>query len=309
MLVHFIVYTIKTMINKKEKPVEDWQLWSIKKDFFFDMEEEKDANWPTLSRKAECLFSTDSLSGYWLDLVFDLVKEAWFDGIDLAIWKNFDSRKVDYVKKLSETYQLPIKVIQTSDNLNDKEINRAIDLCYELGADTIAINAPKFFNFKAFSFITDNILRRRKENKSIHFAIINPEDSSLFALPIPKYRFSNMVEIVKKYLCYIGLDIANLDSDAFENDFLRKIKDFLPYLAVVYFSDKSKIWEGHVLPGDGVLKLPTFLKRLKEYWFNRYISTKIKISKSDLSDSDKVKIILKKSRKYFQENYEEAQLD
>jgi hypothetical protein len=76
-------------------------------------------------------------------------------------------------------------------------------LCYELGVDTIAINAPKFFNFKAFSFISDNILRRRKENKSIHFSIINPEDSSLFALPIPKYRFSNMVEIVKRYLCYI----------------------------------------------------------------------------------------------------------
>ncbi|MEI6672599.1 MAG: hypothetical protein WCL02_04595 [bacterium] len=114
-------------------------------------------------------------------------------------------------------------------------------MCYELGADTIAINAPKFFNFKTFSFISDNILRRRKEHKAIHFSIINPEDSSVFALPIPKYRFSNMVEIVKKYLCYIGLDIANLDSDSFESDFLRKMRDFLPYLAVVYFSDKSRV--------------------------------------------------------------------
>jgi hypothetical protein len=116
-------------------------------------------------------------------------------------------------------------------------------LCYELGADTIAINAPKFFNFKAFGFISDNILKRRKEHKAIHFCIINPEDSSLFALPIPNYRFSNMVEIVKKYLCYIGLDISNLDSDSFESDFLRKMKDFLPYLAVIYFSDKSRIGE------------------------------------------------------------------
>jgi sugar phosphate isomerase/epimerase len=214
------------------------------------MEDGKSTSDPREPKKSECLFSTDSLSGYGLDLVFELVKEAGFDGIDLAIWKNFDSRKIDYVKKLSDNYKLPIKVIQTSDNLNDKEINRAIDLCYELGADTIAINAPKFFNFKTFSFITDNVLRRRKEHKGIHFSIINPEDSSLFALPIPKYRFSNMVEIVKKYLCYIGLDIANLDSDAFENDFLRKIKDFLPYLAVIYFSDKSKIGEGHILPGD-----------------------------------------------------------
>ena len=297
------------MINKKEKSMEDWQLWSIKKDFFFDMEDGKSTDTPKDPKKPECLFSTDSLSGYWLDLVFELVKEAWFEGIDLAIWKNFDSRKIDYVKKLSENYGLPVKVIQTSDNLNDKEINRAIDLCYELGADTITINAPKFFNFKAFSFITDNILKRRKEHKGIHFSIINPEDSSLFALPIPKYRFSNMVEIVKRYLCYIGLDIANLDSDSFESDFLRKIKDFLPYLSVIYFSDKSRVWEWHILPGDWVLKLSIFLKKLKEYWYNRYLSTRIKISKSDLADSDKVKIILKKSRKYLQENYDEAELD
>jgi hypothetical protein len=57
------------------------------------------------------------------------------------------------------------------------------------------------------------------------------------------------------------------------------------------------------------LKLPTFLKKLKEYGYNRYISTKIKISKSDLADSDKVKLILKKSRKYLQENYEEVELN
>ena len=297
------------MINKKEKPIEDWQLWSIKKDFFFGMEDGKSTDDPREPRKPLCLFSTDSLSGYGLDLLFDLVKEAGFDWLDLAIWKNFDARKIDYVKKLSEKYELPVKVIQTSDNLNDKEINRAIDLCYDLGADTIAINAPKFFNFKAFNFIADNILRRRKEHKSIHFSIINPEDSNLFALPIPTYRFSNLVEIVKKYLCYIWLDIASLDSDWFENDFMRKMKNFLPYIAVIYFSDKSRVWEWHILPGEGVLKLTSFLKKLKEYGFNRYISTKIKIAKSDLADSDKVKIILKKSRKYLQENYEEVKLD
>lgn len=297
------------MVNKKERPTEDWQLWAIKKDFFFDMEGEKPTKDSLDPKKSTCLFSTDSLSGYGLDLVFELVKEAWFDGIDLAIWKNFDSRKIDYVKKLSANYQLPVKVIQTSDNLNDKEINRAIDLCYELGADTITINAPKFFNFKAFAFITDNILKRRKEHKSIHFAIINPEDSSLFALPIPKYRFSNMVEIVKKYLCYIWLDISNLDSDSFESDFLRKMKDFLPYLAIIYISDKSRVGEWHILPGDWVLKLPTFLKKLKEYWYTRYLSTKITISKSDLADSDKVKLILKKSRTYLQEYYDELKLN
>lgn len=176
-----------------------------------------------------------------MDLIFSLVKEAGFDGIDLAIWKNFDSRNVEYVKKLSLSYDLPVRTIQTSNNLNDKEIRRAIDLCYELGADTIAINAPTFFNFKAFNFIADNILHWRKEYKNINFSIINPEDSSVFALPIPKYRFSNMVEIIKKYLCYVGLDISNLDAEVFENEFMRKMKDFLPYISTIYLSDKTRL--------------------------------------------------------------------
>jgi sugar phosphate isomerase/epimerase len=296
------------MANKKEK-VEDGQLSSIKKDFFFDMEDKSSPDPRKEKKISELLFSTDALSGYGLDLVFDLVKEAWFDGLDLAIRKNFDARKIDYVKKLSDKYELPVRVIQTSDNLNDKEINRALDLCYELGADTITINAPSFFNFKAFNFIADNILKRRQENKSIHFTIINPQDSSVFALPIPKYRFSNMVEIVKKYLCYIGLDISNLDSDMFETEFLRKMKDFLPYLSTIYVSDKMRTGEWHILPGEWVLKLEAFLKKVKEYGYNRYITTKIGIAKWDLADSDKVKVILKKARKYLQEHYEEVTLD
>lgn len=252
------------------------------------------------------LFSTDSLSGYWLDLVFQLVKEAWFDGLDLALRKNFDARNVDYVKDLSQKHNLPIKVVQVSSSVNQKEMDKALELCYGLGVDTIAINAPSMFNFKTFSFITDNLNRWRKENKSIHFTIINPEDSNIFALPIPKYRFSNIVEIIKKYLCYVWLDVSNMDSGAFENDFMRRIKDFLPYISVFYLSDKSRIGEDHMLPGDGVLKLSFLLSKLKDYWYNRYLSTKLKISKSDLSDVEKVKLILKKTRKYYVENYDEA---
>lgn len=230
------------MTNKNTK-LEDTNLLSIKKKFFLATEDTDTKDTPKINKKSEYLFSTDALSGYGLDLVFDLVKEAGFDGIDLAIWKNFDSRNVTYVKKLSDTYNLPVKIIQTSDNLNDKEINKAIDLCYELGADTIAINAPNFFNFKAFSFIADNILKRRTENKTINFTIINPEDENSFGFFIPKYRFSNMVEIIKRYLCYVGLDVSNINADSFENNFMRKMKDFLPYISTIYFSDKMRTGE------------------------------------------------------------------
>jgi hypothetical protein len=40
------------------------------------MEDEKSTKEPSIPKESECLFSTDSLSGYGLDLVFELVKEA-----------------------------------------------------------------------------------------------------------------------------------------------------------------------------------------------------------------------------------------
>jgi sugar phosphate isomerase/epimerase len=128
-------------------------------------------------------------------------------------------------------------------------------------------------------------------------------------LPIPKYRFTNIVEIIKKYWCYIWLDISNMNIDWFESIFMRKLNDFLPYVAVLYFSDKTKVGEWHVLPGDWIMKLPGLLKKLKQSWFYRYISIKVNVDRADLSDPDKVNLILKKTRTYLKENYEDIKID
>jgi sugar phosphate isomerase/epimerase len=104
-------------------------------------------------------------------------------------------------------------------------------------------------------------------------------DASFFAVPIPKFHFSNLVEIIKKYGCNLGLDVAGLDEDSFEDDFMRKIEDFVPYISTVYLSDKTKEGKTHVLPGDGTLKLPTLLKKLKKNKYARYFSLKIEVSK------------------------------
>jgi len=57
------------------------------------------------------------------------------------------------------------------------------------------------------------------------------------------------------------------------------------------------------------MKLPSLLKKLKQNGFYRYISIKIDIDKSDLSDPDKVNLILKKTRTYLRENYEDIKIE
>ena len=74
------------------------ELNSDKKDLFFAMDEEDEVAKEKSNDKPLFLISTDSFSSCGLDLVFELSKEAGFDGIDLAIRKNYDARNVDYVK-------------------------------------------------------------------------------------------------------------------------------------------------------------------------------------------------------------------
>ncbi len=262
----------------------------------------------TVVNKANFLLSSDTLWGYWLDLIFQMAKKFDFDWIDLALRKNFDAWSITYVKDLINKYEIPIKVIQVSDKVNSKEMNQALDLAREIWADVISINAPAILDIKTYKFINNNLPALRKHNRWIKFCIINPSKSSFFALPIPKYYFTNIVEIIKKYKSMLWLDVANIDEIVLETSLLRKITSFLPYISVVYLSDKTKTGKAHVWLWEWILKIPSLLKKFKQNEYFWYFSLKVEISKRDLSDLDKVEIILKKSRQYFRENYEDLNL-
>lgn len=245
------------------------------------------------------LLSTDTLPNYWLDLIFSIAKNNWFDGIDLAMRKWFDAWDEEYVQKLSLEYEMPVYIVQTSAKLNQKELDKALDICQATNCDTICINAPKITDFKAYDFISDNLKNYKESNPDIHFTVRNPKDSKLFVLPIPEYRFSNIIDIVKKYDCYIGLDISNIDMDLFENEFTRKIDDFAPYISVIYLSDKNKNGKAHLALWDWTLDLKTFFKRLKKSWYSRPMSIKLDLKPTELANRTILKKQFKKIRTYY----------
>ena len=251
------------------------------------------------TKKNALLLSTDSLPNYWLDLIFSIAKSVWFDGIDLAMRKWFDAWDEEYVQKLSLEYDLPVYVVQTSPKLNQKELDKALDICQATNCDTICINAPKITDFKAYDFISGNLKTYKENNSDIHFTIINPKDSKLFVLPIPEYRFNNVIDIVKKYDAYIWLDISNIDTDSFENEFMRKIDDYAPYISVVYLSDKTKNWRWHLVPMEWNLDLPWFLKGLKKSWYSRPVSIKVDFKPTELASKERLKKQLKKVKTFY----------
>lgn len=250
------------------------------------------------------LLSTDTLTGYGLDLIFEVAKKNGFDGLDLAIWKNFDSRNIAYVKKLVEKYDLPVKVIQTSKDLNVHEMNQALDLAGELGVDTITINPPGFFNIKSYKFVVDNLENYKKSNPKIKFSIINPEKGTIL-LALPKYRFNSMIKIIKTYHANLGLDIANLEEEEFDSALLRNINNYVPYISTIYFSDKTQYDLSHVIPGEWILNIPSLMRKLHQADYKGYFSLKLSIDKKDLASMEKLDLILQRCIKYYQEHYTE----
>ena len=87
--------------------------------------------------------------------------------------------------------------------------------------------------------------------------------------------------------------------DSFENEFTRKIDDYAPYISVIYLSDKTRDWKWHLVPGDGMLDLRTFLKKLKKSWYSRPISVKLDFKPTELANKEKLRKQLKKVRTYY----------
>lgn len=259
------------------------------------------------SNKAQFLLSTDTLSGYGLDLIFDTAKDLNFDGIDLAMWKNFDAWSTDYVKELTSKYKMPVKVIQISNNANIKEMNQAIDLGKELDAEVVTINAPGITNINSFRFLKAHLPSYKAHNKWVKFSMINPESKNILWI-IPTHYFSNIVEIIKKYHMYLGLDVANVPENTLDYNLMKNLPNFIPYLSVVYLSDVGKWGNKHLPLWDGVFKLPSLLKKFKQNEYYGFFSLKLDLSKKDLADIDKVKVILKKCRTYYKENFEQLKL-
>src|SRR3990172_10747337 len=93
--------------------------------------------------------STDSLKGYGLNRIFNMVKAAKYDGIDLQIDnKNFDTMNAEYIKSLIDQTGVPVLAIATPPICGPKKIMETVRMAKLLGSRIIVIQPPKLFDFK-----------------------------------------------------------------------------------------------------------------------------------------------------------------
>lgn len=244
------------------------------------------------------LLSSDTLSGYWLDHIFEVAKENWFDWLDIALWKNFDGWNTKYVKSLVEKHQFPIEVIQVSSSVNAKELQQALDLADAVGCKKIVINPPTIFNMSSYRLITQTLWTVKKNRPDFSFSIVNPKPSTLFLLPIPQFRFANLEDIITKYHCQLAIDVCHFDGDIVESDFMKRISSYKDKIDILYLSDKKFKKLDHIPLEQWELKLWLLLKKLKTTQYNWYLSVKYELEKKTLADGDEIEILFEKAIKF-----------
>jgi len=236
---------------------------------------------------------TDSLKGYGLNRIFEFVKKAGYDGIDLNIDpKNFDTQNAAYIKTLIEKYQLPVLAITTPPTGNAHKIQEAVAMAKELDTKIIIIQPPKIFDFRYIQWLKNEIPKiRQKENISI--ALENSSSETFLGI-IPGHAMNSVVELKNfKHVCVDTTRVAQK-----KEDLIRIYKTLKKYLVHVHLSN-VKAGADYYPPQNGILPIESFLTKLKQDGYPGSISMKINPKFMDVGNEEKVMKALDDLKKYY----------
>lgn len=250
------------------------------------------------------ILSTSSLKGYGLHKIFVLAKKAWYDGIDLSLEKgSFDVWDKDYLKSLSDEFDMPILSITAPDKwMNKAKVNDIIEIAKRVNAQVITFSPPHFTDRNP-EWFTRYIWKASKDNHII-IAAQNVEPKFLLFV-IPEYKSNNLIDI-KKATGYTSLNLSNIDKSS-GMDILKAGQVLWNTLRNVYLNDKRGP-KNDLLPwmaGGWISHLPleSFLMKLRTMWYAWYITLKVKPSELGAGNDQDVIKNLKYVKEYYTKHY------
>lgn len=250
------------------------------------------------------LLSTSSLKWYGIHKIFILTKKAKFDWIDLVIEKNnFDSLDENYLKTLSDAFELPILSITPPDKWLDKQkVDKIVKMTEVLKTQVINFYPPHFSDKNTDWYF--KYLNKIKKEKRISISIQNVEQKMLYFI-IPEYKNSNLIDI-RKITWDTTLNIANIDKSTWI-DLLKTQSILWNTITNVFLSDKSA-WKDWLLPWNAwwwvsYLPLESFLMKMKVNWYNWFFTLKVKPQELWAWSDEKVLFSLEWFKKYYNKHF------
>lgn len=250
------------------------------------------------------LLSTSSLTGYGLHKMFYFAKETKMTGLDLHLNnKDFDLWDKDYIKSLSDEYDIPVLSITAPLRwMNERKVNIIISIAKELGTQVVTFSPPHISDKESSWFA--KYLPKVKRDSHLSIAIQNIEPKFLFFI-IPEYKNATFSEI-RRITWDTTLNLLWINPSS--NMDIMKAQKFLWWsMKNVFFSDRywNKTW---ILPwwaGGGVSYLPleSFLMKLKSSGYNSFITLKIRPKELWAWNNDKVIKNLNYVKKYYEKHF------
>lgn len=241
--------------------------------------------------------STESFHGYGLNRIFEFVKKAGFDALDLYLDPhNYDTFDIPYVKSLVDSHKLPIQALLTHVGADQDDVMKAVELAKEVGCRIIVVQPPKMFNFKYSKWLTDEVPKIR-QREDISIALQNGGNETFLGL-IPEQALNNVSELRK--FKHAALDTSRVAEK--HDDLIRTFQLVKKFLVHVHISNVKK-GVGYALPEEGILPLESFLTKLKQEGYRGAVSFKIQPKFMQVGHEDKVMKHLAECKKFYEDFY------
>lgn len=215
--------------------------------------------------------TTDSFAGYGLHHAFEIAKKAGLGGMDVVIRRNdLDTQNPEYLKKLSEKYEIPIVALSVPAGLSmsaDKA-KRALDLARKLGVKIVSFAVPDIFNVHYKKWILEELPKLQKKS-DIKVALVNPPSETMFGL-FPKYSFNDPYEL-KKFDDLV-FDTSNVASRS--EPLLELYSILKPKIRQIHLAN-SRHEIDHTLLTNGSVPLESFLIHLARDKFSGILTLKL----------------------------------
>ncbi len=241
------------------------------------------------------LISTRSLTGYGLDKIFAIAKEAWCTGIDLSVdFSNYDSIDSLYLQELSSRYDIPIiSVTAPSRRINKKRASEVVMLAESLAVKHVNFTPPhrsdsdkEWFNTWLKDLTT--------EFQNVMVNIVNaPPKTWLFV--VSEYGDARP-ETIKKLTEHTALSIENVEPES-GVDLIKTFTLLGNTIGLVYFSDKTEE-KGRLFPWEGGMPLESFLIRLRDVGYPGEFTLDISPESISAGNDNEVVARIKKAQDY-----------
>jgi len=256
--------------------------------------------------KNKILLNSGTLHNYGLNRLFEFAKKAGYDGIELIIDNNSDTRQAHYIKRLE--CEIGIKVLSVHSAMefvtcfgSDPKVRakESIEIAKKIKAKIITIHPQDHCDENFFAWVQKNYKKIIDDAKPVRVVFENHtsrrkvNQEEFFEL-FPEYTFDT------SHAATVNEDIV-----ASYNKTNGRVKH-------IHFSDSDLarrknhpelIADRHMIPGTGKLSLKEFLQTLKKTKYSGYIVTELLPETIGAGQSDaKVLANLKKALKFIKDN-------